>query len=108
VQAGYTLSAPFAADNQVPSVLGQLNGDGIGDVTGTINEVDSPGTPAHLAQPVVAKINSLVSNGRGIITANPLTGFPTNVIFYVVSPTSSRAISADPGGSHPQVFLLDH
>ena len=108
VQGGYTLSAPFAADNQVPSVLGQLNGDGIGDVTGTINEVDPPGTPAHLAQPVVAKINSLVSNGRGIITANPLTGFPTNVIFYVVSPTSGRAISADPGGSHPQVFLLDH
>jgi len=108
VQGGYTLSAPFAADNQVPNVLGQLNGDGVGDVTGTVNEVDSPGTPAHLAQSVVATINSLASNGRGIMTANPLTGFPTNLIFYVLSPASSRAISADPGGSHPQVFLLDH
>ncbi|MGD0957393.1 MAG: Ig domain-containing protein [Candidatus Acidiferrales bacterium] len=108
VQGGYTLSAPFAADNRVPSVLGQLNADGIGDVTGTINEVDSPGTPAHLAQSAIVKINSLASSGRGIMTANPLTGFPTNLIFYVVSPASSRAISADPGGAHPQVFLLDY
>jgi hypothetical protein len=108
VLGGYTLSAPFAADNQVPSVLGQLTGDGVGDVTGTINEVDSPGTPAHLAQSLVATINGLASSGRGTITANSLTGFPTNLIFYVVSPASSRAISADSGGAHPQVFLLDH
>lgn len=108
VLGGYTLSAPFPADTQVPSVLGQLNGDGIGDLTGTINEVDSPGKPAHLAQAVVATINSLDPSGRGIVTASGLTGFPTNLIFYVLSPAGSRAISADPGGSHPQVFLLDH
>jgi hypothetical protein len=108
VLGGYTLSAPFAADNQVPSVLGQLTGDGVGDLAGTINEVDSPGTPAHLAQSLVATINGLASSGRGTITANSLTGFATNLIFYVVSPASSRAISADAGGAHPQVFLLDH
>jgi hypothetical protein len=44
------------------------------------------------------------------MTTNAPFGLPTNVIFYVVSPSSIRAISADPSGTtgHPEVLYLDH
>jgi len=42
------------------------------------------------------------------VTTNAPTGFPTNLILYLVSPASARAISADSGSKDPQVFLLDH
>lgn len=113
VQGGYTLSAPFALEKNVANVLGQVTADGVASVTGTVDELDAPtvakpeGVP-NLAQSLVATINTLAGSGRGTMTTNAPIGFPTGVIFYVVSPSSLRLISSDAGGLHPEVIFLDH
>ncbi len=113
VLGGYTLSAPFVAETNVANVLGQVTADGVASVTGTVDELDAPtvanpeGVP-HLAQSLVATINTLAASGRGVITTNTPIGFPTGVIVYVVSPGSLRLISSDAGGLHPEVIFLDH
>ena len=113
VFGGYTLSAPFTAEKNVANVLGQVTADGVVSVTGTVDEFDAPtvanpeGVP-HIAQSLNATINTLAGNGRGTMTTNTPIGFPTGVIFYVVSPGSLRLISSDAGGQHPEVIFLDH
>jgi len=109
VVGGYTLSAPFPGETNVPNVVGQIAADGAGNLSGTVDTVVPPGKPAYLGQPLAATINNLMTDGRSPLTVQPApTGLPTNLILYMVSPASARAISADPGGTDPQVFLLDH
>jgi Putative Ig domain len=108
VVGGYTLTAPFPGETNVPNVAGQVTADGAGDITGTADAVVPPGKPAFLGQSLSATINGLTAVGRSAVTTNAPTGLPTNLILYMVSPASARAISADSGGPDPQVFLLDH
>jgi len=113
VLGGYTLSAPFVAEKNVANVLGQVTADGNSNVNGTVDEFDAPsvanpeGVP-NLSQPFNPTINTLAASGRGTMTTNSPIGFPTGVIFYVVSPGSLRMISSDAGGQHPEVIFLDH
>jgi hypothetical protein len=110
VVGGYTLTAPFPGATGVSNVVGQVTADGAGDITGvgTVDAVVPPGKPAYLGQSLAATINGLTAAGRSPVTTNAPTGLPTNLILYLVSPSSSRAISADSGDANPQVFLLDH
>jgi Putative Ig domain len=108
VVGGYTLTAPFAGATGVSNVVGQVTADGAGDITGTVDAVVPPGKPAYLGQSLTATINGLTAAGRSAVTTNAPTGLPTNLILYMVSPASARAISADSGDTNPQVFLLDH
>jgi hypothetical protein len=109
VQGGYTLGATSAADTQVTNFAGQADADGSGNLAGTVDESDPSGTP-HLDQALSAAVGSPASNGRGTMTtAAPVpTGFPTSLIFYIVSPGKIRAISADPGDQHPKLISYDH
>jgi hypothetical protein len=110
LQGGYTLSAGKTPDTAVTNVVGQINSPGLGVIGGTIDEVDNDGT-AHSGQNLNATYSFTAgTNGRGTMTTNAPFGLPTNVIFYVVSPSSIRAISADPSGTtgHPEVLYLDH
>lgn len=104
----YTLSAPFAGETTVPNIVGQVTADGAGDISGTVDEIDPPGKPAHFGQSLAATINGLTAAGRSPVTTNAPIGLPTNLILYLVSPASARAIAADAGNTNPQVFLLDH
>jgi large repetitive protein len=109
VEGTYALSAPHEAETNVPAIVAQVSADGAGDFTGTADEVDPPGTTAHLDQPFSATINSLnATTGRGTMTTNTPAGFPTNVVFYVLSPAAIRAIGADPGVANPQVIFFTH
>jgi hypothetical protein len=78
---------------------------------GTLDEVDNNGT-AHSPQNLSGTSYAITgtTTGRGTMTTNAQTGLPTNLIIYVVSPSSFRAISADsnPGNAHPLVIYLDH
>jgi hypothetical protein len=114
-QGGYALGAPSPGDTNVPNVIGQVVADGVGGMTGTVDEIDPPiaATPegkANGKQSLTAHINFIGSTGRGTMTTNSPIGFPTTVIFYIVSPAQLRAISADanPGNGHPQVLFFDH
>jgi hypothetical protein len=108
IVGGYTLTAPFPGTTGVSNVVGQVTADGAGDISGTMDAVPPPGKPAFLGQPLAATINGLTTAGRSAVTTNAPTGLPTNLILYLVSQSSARAISADSGDTNPQAFLLDH
>jgi hypothetical protein len=84
-----------------------VNSPGLGSLLGTIDEVDNNGT-AHSLQNFVANYG-VTSTGRGTMTTNSPVGIPANLIYYIVSPASFRAISSDTGGTtHPVVLFFDH
>jgi len=109
----YALGALVPAEPEVPNVTGQVvDLLGTASVSGTVDEYDPPATAtpegvANLGQALTATINP-AATGRGTMTTNGLIGFPTNLIFYMISPGSFRAISNDSGVQHPQVFFFDH
>jgi hypothetical protein len=108
---GYTLTAPFIAEAGVKNVIGQTTANGAGALTGVVDEIDPTGaTSANLAQTLTATYTSPAPNGRGTLagTGTVPSGFPTNSVFYVVSPGSVRVLSEDTTDSHPQLILLDH
>jgi hypothetical protein len=109
LQGGYTLSAGRTPDTAVTNVIGQVNSPGLGLINGTIDEVDNNGTP-HSGQNLNANYTFTGTTGRGTITTNGPFGLPVNIIFYMVSPSTIRAISADPAGTtgHPDVLYFDH
>ncbi|HTS11010.1 MAG TPA: Ig domain-containing protein [Candidatus Limnocylindrales bacterium] len=104
---GYTVDTPLLAESQVNNVIGQVAASGGGSLTGTLDELTPPAT-ANIAESLVANYANIAATGRGTITANPLPGFPTNLVFYIISPGSFRAISVDPSDQHPEVILFDH
>ena len=108
VQGGYTLSALFPAEKQVNNVIGQVNSDGTGSLTGTLDEFGATGTPNFDQSLNGTQINTIAADGRGTITTNLPQGFPARLVFYIVSPSSVRLISVDPGDQHPEVFFFDH
>jgi Putative Ig domain len=114
---GYTLGASIPMEKLVNNIVGQVFAPSPGGATlvGTIDENSPPATTAtedkttvHPNQSLVATINTLLPNGRGTLTANPLVGFPVNLVFYVVSPGSIRLMSLDAGSAHPVILTLDH
>lgn len=117
VQGPYTLSAAFPADTQVVNLIGEVTANGSGQLldqgsangatTFTLNAFTPPSTPS-IGLPLVATYDSISSSGRGTISTNSPTGFPTNLVFYIVSPGSFRAISTDSETLHPEVIFFDH
>jgi putative Ig domain-containing protein len=108
---GYTLTAPFVAEAGVKNVAGQTTADGAGNLAGTVDEIDPTGAAkANLAQALSGSFSDPSPNGRGTIAATGTVpdGFPTNSVFYVVSPGSVRVVSSDATDTHPQLILLDH
>lgn len=115
VQDQYALSTAFPGENQVSNVIGQLSADGSGSIVGTVDTIVPPASnnltsssTANLGQSLVAAYGSVSATGRGTITTNSPTGFPTNMVFYIVSPASFRAISTDGNNQHPEVIFFDH
>jgi Putative Ig domain len=107
LKGGYTLGAPSTEDSLALNVVGQVNSPGLGSLLGTIDEVDNNGT-AHSPQNLVANYG-VSPTGRGTMTTNSPVGIPANIIYYIVSPASFRAISGDVGGTtHPLVLYFDH
>jgi Malectin domain/Putative Ig domain len=114
VQGGYTLDTGVPQEDLVTNVIGQVYSAGGGNMTGTVDEYDPPsvadpkGVP-HFGQSLVSPY-TVSTNGRGTLGPNTITGFPQNLIIYVVSPGSFRAISADanPGNGHPVVYFFNH
>lgn len=120
VLGSYALSAPLIAETQVKNVIGQVVGDGLGDIiqkdtdgntVSVVDEIDPPATSApNLDQPLSAILSGLAADGRGTLTpgAPVPNGFPASGIFYIVSPGSIRMISSDPSDQHPNLFFFNH
>jgi hypothetical protein len=113
ISGTYALSALFPAEANVNNLVGQVNGNGAGSLPGIVDEFTAPTVAlpegkANLAQALGVNIDTLASNGRGTLTTNSPIGVPTNVIFYVISPSKIRWMSADTGVADPQIITLDH
>jgi Putative Ig domain len=111
----YTLSAAFPAENQVDNVIGETTASGTGTILGALDEVTPPPTSSlsqsvtpNLGQSLVGSYATISAVGRGTLTTNSPVGFPTNLVIYVVSPSSFRAVSLDASDQHPEVFFFDH
>jgi hypothetical protein len=112
LQGNYALSAPFPAEPNVANLVGQLAGNGTGSLPGTIDEFTAPTVAlpegkANLAQAMATNIDTIAATGRGTLTTNSPIGVPTHSIFYMVSPTDVRWLSADTGVVDPQLIFLD-
>jgi hypothetical protein len=107
LDGGYTLSSYYAAETQVPNVVGQVVSSGGGSVTGILDEIDP--TSANIDQALVINY-AVAANGRCTMGSSGLIGFPVNLACYIVSPGSARLISLDsnPQNGHPYVIFLDH
>jgi hypothetical protein len=63
-----------------------------------------------MAQPLTATFSSPAPLGRGMLNASspvPI-GFPTDSVYYVVSPNDVRIVPEDTSDTHPALILLDH
>jgi large repetitive protein len=109
VQGSYVLSAPEEADTLAVNMIGQLSSGGGGNIVGTLDEFIPPNPPPSTDIPFSASY-SVTADGRGTMTPLLIAGFPTNLVFYIVSPSDVRAISLDSntGSGHPQVIFLSH
>jgi len=119
VQGNYAISAGLPADNQVNNLLGQVFAsfvNGLGSITGTVDAILPP-PPTSLTSSVTPALgNSMTATysniapttGRGTMTTNSPPGYPTNLVFYIVSPGSFRAIPTDAGNANPEVIFFDH
>ena len=111
VSGSYALGTPFVVEGNMKNVIGQVASDGIGDLSGVVDEIDPPATSApNLGQTLSAGITALAANGRGTLVTNGTApiGFPVNSVLYVVSPSSIRLVSTDTSDQHPNLYLLDH
>ena len=108
VQGSYVLSAPKEADTLAVNMIGQLSSAGAGNIVGTLDEFIPPSTPS--TDLAFSANYTVTPDGRGTMTPILIAGFPSNLILYVVSPSSVRMIPVDsnPGNGHPQVIFLSH
>jgi large repetitive protein len=109
VQGTYVLSAPQEADTLAVNMIGELSSAGAGNIVGTLDEFIPPSPPPSTDIPFSASY-TVTPDGRGNMTPLLIAGFPTNLVFYIVSPSDVRMISLDSntGNGHPQVIFLSH
>jgi hypothetical protein len=107
ISGAYGIGTQSIAEAGVNNLSGVVTSNGAGTLSGTVDEADAGGATQTLEQPFAATISAVGSNGRGTMsTTTAATGFPTNWIFYIVSPGAIRAIPADASKQHPQVILF--
>jgi len=118
VQSGYAISSAFGAESQVNNIIGEATSIGSGSLVDDGSENGTTPTlgvfiptatpPLHLPEALTATYGNISTSGRGTMTQNSATGFPTNLAFYIVSASSFRAISIDNNNQHPEVIFFDH
>jgi large repetitive protein len=108
IQGSYALFAPKVADTNVTNMIGQVDSTGAGALSGTLDEFIPPSSPSMDLS--LSGSYTVASDGSGTWTTNRPTGFPANLVLYVVSPSSVRMIPTDLGlgDPQPQVIFLNH
>lgn len=107
----FSFGPPFAGSPAAGSVatndfVGSIVSDGVSAISGTVGETTSSDA---LNLNLSAKGNYTVSaSGSGFISWGSPTQLPSQFVFYLVSPTEIRAISAVPADTQPMVFFLNH
>lgn len=98
--------SPVTGDNATSDFVGSIVSDGVSTISGKIGETISTGAPTlNLATRATYTVSS---NGAGFLSFGSPTQLPSQFVFYIVSPTQIRAISAVPSDTQPSLFFLNH
>lgn len=104
---GPPLSGSFDAGSSATNdFVGSIVSDGISAISGTIGE--TTGSDALNLNLSTKGSYTVSSSGSGFISFGSPTQLPSQFVFYLVSPTEIRAISAVPSDTQPMVFFLNH
>lgn len=99
---------PGPAETSVSDYIGSFNSDGVGTWLGKVNKLNSNNSAlSNLSLKATYSI-AANANGRGTLTVITPSALPAQFVFYLVSPTEVRAISAAASDLHPQVFFFNH
>ena len=98
--------SPLTGSKSTTDFTGTILSDGISSISGKIDETNSAGLAnANLA---MKGTYNIAANGRGTIAFGSPTGLPSQFVFYMLSPTELRAVSAVPSDTQPMLFFLNH
>lgn len=103
---GFTAGTQSTSDGSSEELSGTLSADGVGNSTGTLDEVDSSGTQ-HAGLAFTA-VSSIASSGRGTYVLTPASGPVMNFVAYMVSQQSVRLLPSDATVTHPELLFFDH
>lgn len=96
----------YTGSKSTITFAGTLLSDGVSSITGKIDETNSAGLAnANLA---MKGTYNVAANGRGTMAFGSPTALPSQFVFYMLSPTQLRAVSAVPSDTQPMVFFLNH
>lgn len=100
------VGSSWAGGNGTNDFVGSLVSDGVSSISGKVNETAGSDT-LNLA--LTASGNyKVVSSGSGSMSFGSPTQLPSQLVFYLVSPTQLRAISSVPSDTQPMVYFLNH
>ena len=99
--------SPDSGDGTASDYVGSFISNGISSLSGKITQDIGNGTPpnSNLSASGSYTVNA---NGSGSISFVSPVQLPSAFVFYLVSPTELRAISAATNDTHPSVFFLNH
>ncbi len=98
--------SPAAGSSTTNDFVGSVVSDGVSTISGTIGET----TGSDVLNLTLSTKGgyTVSSNGSGFISFGSPTQLPSQFVFYLVSPTAVRAISAVPSDTQPMVFFMNH
>jgi hypothetical protein len=102
----FTAGTQATSDASADELSGTLSADGMGNSTGTLDELDSSGNQHTNLK--FTGVSSIASSGRGTYVLTPASGPARNFIAYVVSQQSVRLLPSDTTVTHPELLFFDH
>jgi len=96
----------FTGSKGTNDFVGSILSDGISTITGKLDETSGSG--AVSTNEAMKGSYTIAASGRGTMSFGSPTGLPSQFVFYMISPTQARAVSAIPADTQPMVFFLSH
>jgi hypothetical protein len=102
----FTAGTQATTDASSEELSGTLSTDGMGNSTGTLDELDSSGKQNPNLK--FTGVSAISSSGRGTYVLTPSSGPVMNFIAYVVSQQAVRLLPSDATVTHPELLFFDH
>lgn len=105
----YAFGTAPIPDNLTVPFTGEVESDGVSSINGTADVIPVTGSAATDQLLVGSYAITDASTGRGTLNTNGANSlFPTNLVFYIVSPNSVRLLDVDNTNMHPNVLFFEH
>jgi hypothetical protein len=101
------MGSPGTGSASTNDFVGSLVSDGVSTVSGKITETASA-NDLVISNSSMQGTYTVSSNGGGVISFSSPSQLPSQFVFYMLSPTAIRAISAVSSDTQPTLFFLNH